>query len=74
MSEIKLNLEDKVYVVIDLYFHNDKQIEKIAGATAHEATARMIAASGEEGHARFIEVYENGVKTEEFGYRDDDQK
>ncbi|OKP95105.1 hypothetical protein A3849_27915 [Paenibacillus sp. P46E] len=61
-----------MYAVIDMFFRDDKPEETIAGATIQEATARMIAASAEEGHLRFIEVFENGEKIGEFGYRGDE--
>ncbi|MEC0232728.1 hypothetical protein [Paenibacillus alba] len=56
---------DRVYVVIDLY----KGRDYIAGATTDLTFAQMLAASAGDGHNRFIEVYQDGVKIEEAGYR-----
>ncbi len=56
---------DQVYVVIDL---SDKG-EAIISATISEDVARMHAASAPDGHNRFIEIFENGVKVAEFGFR-----
>ena len=58
-------MEDVVYVVIDLSADG----EKIISATTEEEVARMHVASAEDGHHRFIEIFENGVKLAEFGYR-----
>jgi hypothetical protein len=59
-------VNDTVYVVIDLF----KMEEKIVGATIDLATANMLCASALEGHSRFIEMYENGVKVAEGGFRE----
>lgn len=69
LAENKRLMNDTVYVVIDLFGKTDS----IAGATIDINTANMLCASALEGHSRFIEMYENGVKVGEGGFREENE-